>query len=466
MRQRIAEVRDPDQFQRLVRKLMIAEHGVSYQVVDDSGGDGGLDGYERNCRRLHAIYCPKKPATARYRRKFKADLEKAVALRESGYDITDFVFVTPAPMREPDQRALRDDALAAGFDDGINIASEHLEVLLAQHPELHDQFPELIFPDVSAKLGQILEALEGGGGDGGTQRQADSDEDQESQPYCAGLFNDVESPILLVLQERVSSGDTSAAIELEQFRLEAASPETELAAMSIELELYFRVGAFDDAVRIARDGVRLAERIGLRAEESTFRVQLARALVLVGSGSDIDGAALATTSIVLGFPIADPIELEARSNEIQTLYAEADEHLQTAFKQAAESRNLDAMYFALMGYAATTLHKAQPSRLLRHIGRETDHIAKARQVVIGSHTTAIRVARLIGEERYAQALHNYANDLRLLGDVDRGLAHAKRALSMAEEGGMDEQIGLSRRLIDLLEQDLEERSAEGRANDI
>ena len=40
---RISDIRDPNLFQRLVRKLMIAEHGFDYQVVDDSGGDGGLD---------------------------------------------------------------------------------------------------------------------------------------------------------------------------------------------------------------------------------------------------------------------------------------------------------------------------------------------------------------------------------------------------------------------------------------
>lgn len=40
-------------FQRVVRKLMICEHGVEYQVVDDLGGDGGLDGF---INRALAIY--------------------------------------------------------------------------------------------------------------------------------------------------------------------------------------------------------------------------------------------------------------------------------------------------------------------------------------------------------------------------------------------------------------------------
>src|SRR5687768_7973541 len=42
---KIAELKDPALFQDLVRKLMLAEHGSAYQVVDDSGGDGGLDGF-------------------------------------------------------------------------------------------------------------------------------------------------------------------------------------------------------------------------------------------------------------------------------------------------------------------------------------------------------------------------------------------------------------------------------------
>jgi hypothetical protein len=140
----ISEIRDPHLFQALVRKLMLAEHGPAYQVVDDAGGDGGLDGFVRTSGELHAMYCPERPDSARYERKFKSDLEKAKRLRdEAGYPVRSFAFITPAPMREPVQRKLRDAAQAAGFADGINLSGEYLDVLMWRHPAVAGDFPAL-----------------------------------------------------------------------------------------------------------------------------------------------------------------------------------------------------------------------------------------------------------------------------------------------------------------------------------
>jgi hypothetical protein len=158
---RISEIRDPNLFQRLMRKLMIAEHGIDYQVVDDAGGDGGLDGFNRTTGDLHAFYCPEKPLSARYRQKYQSDLVKARQLRdEKQYLIRRFVFVTPEPMREPEQRTLRDLARKENFEDGINLGGEHLEVLLTNHPEILPQFPEISYPQVEQKLDRILKAVE------------------------------------------------------------------------------------------------------------------------------------------------------------------------------------------------------------------------------------------------------------------------------------------------------------------
>jgi hypothetical protein len=140
---------------------MISEHGLEYQVVDDSGGDGGLDGFCRTTGDLHAIYCPEKPASARFRQKFETDLKKAVVLRDKKqYPIKRFIFVTPEPLREPDQRTLRDLAQRIGFDDGINIAAEHLEALFAKHEELLPQFSELSYPQLEKTLNRVAEKIE------------------------------------------------------------------------------------------------------------------------------------------------------------------------------------------------------------------------------------------------------------------------------------------------------------------
>src|SRR6266498_4216735 len=158
---RIAEIKDPNFFQRLVRELMICEHGIEYQVVDDSGGDGGLDGFNRTTGDLHAFYCPEKPVVARFRQKFQDDLAKARQLRdEKQYPIKRFIFITPEALREPDQRMLRDFARDTGFEDGINMSEEHLEVFLARNMEILPQFPELSYPQIEQKLDHVLSIVE------------------------------------------------------------------------------------------------------------------------------------------------------------------------------------------------------------------------------------------------------------------------------------------------------------------
>jgi hypothetical protein len=93
--------------------------------------------------------------------KFKDDLEKARQLRdEKGYPIKRFVFITPEALREPDQRIIRDCARETGFDDGISMSAEHLEVLLARNMEIVPQFPELSYPKIEQKLDRVLNIVE------------------------------------------------------------------------------------------------------------------------------------------------------------------------------------------------------------------------------------------------------------------------------------------------------------------
>lgn len=94
-----------------------------------------------------------KPLVARFRHKFQDDLKKARELRdEKRYPIKRFIFITPEALRESDQRMLRDLARDTGFEDGINMSAEHLEVLLARNMEILFQFPELSYPQIEQKL--------------------------------------------------------------------------------------------------------------------------------------------------------------------------------------------------------------------------------------------------------------------------------------------------------------------------
>ena len=127
---RIADIREPQLFQDLVVALFVAERGEAFQVVDDSGGDGGLDGYDLERQVLYAVYCPEKQASdSRYQTKALSDLAKAKSLRDDGgYEIETFAFVTPQHVREPVLRALLAEAKAMGFK-AISLGTTHLEQL-------------------------------------------------------------------------------------------------------------------------------------------------------------------------------------------------------------------------------------------------------------------------------------------------------------------------------------------------
>jgi len=51
---------------------------------------------------------------------------------------------------------LRDRARETGFENGINMSAEHLEVLLARNMEILFQFPELSYPQIEPKIDHVL----------------------------------------------------------------------------------------------------------------------------------------------------------------------------------------------------------------------------------------------------------------------------------------------------------------------
>jgi hypothetical protein len=156
---KIADIRDATMFQSLVHRLMVAERGADFHIPDDSGGDRGNDGYDVAKGILYAIYCPEKPETADYRRKALSDLGKAARLAtEPGYSITQWVFVTPTPLREQLHAEIRAAATAYGLIAGF-LADAHLEDLLRKHPHIRDELPALEYPQVARQLDAIRAPL-------------------------------------------------------------------------------------------------------------------------------------------------------------------------------------------------------------------------------------------------------------------------------------------------------------------
>lgn len=125
------------------------------QIVNDSGGDAGIDAYVPSMRTLFAMYCPEVVPVRKkyYQDKIRPDLAKAARLRASGtYQIDHWIFLTPAPLTTDLHQYIAEKATEAGFISGVSKAEPYLLDLLLKHKRLHSQFPELVLPDIEKKL--------------------------------------------------------------------------------------------------------------------------------------------------------------------------------------------------------------------------------------------------------------------------------------------------------------------------
>lgn len=462
----IAQIRDPALFQRLVNKLMLAEHGVEYQVVDDSGGDGGLDGFLRGLNDLYACYCPEKRETADIHKKIRDDLGKAQNLRDThGYPIRRFIFVTPFPLREPTQRMLRDKATELGFEDGLSIADEYLEAVLARHSGLLDQFPELDYPRVAEELSGIRQdiqalrdALPSAAPDVVPPNPVSPEVTGKLLTHSRPLFEDVDTHALEPIKVALAAGEPDALFRLEQFRLAATNPALAAAASMVELGYLLENRDFDSAEPVAERGAREAHAAGMKAEEALFRSQLVRMLAFRGSEIDLRIAGAMGVSYQVGMQLFDQQKIDIESAKVVEIYAQVDKELHIALSQARETLNLTAMHWTLNAMAFAEVHRAQPARFLATTGLPgAEYAERARRRAKAAHELAIRTAHLMTDEALAQAYHSYANDLRLFDETDRALYFAREARTFAERAQDTYQLNLSDQLIHVLEEDLRRR---------
>jgi tetratricopeptide (TPR) repeat protein len=159
----ISQITSADKFVRLCKSLFCAEYH-DFQTIDDSGGDGGNDGYSEKHEVLFQMYCPEKPEKANdatYKSKIKEDLDKAKALADSGkYKIKEWVFVTPRELREPVQTYLRTEATSRGFI-GVSWSSPKLTELFTKYSHLRSQYPDLIQPDIEKQIAESSASIIG-----------------------------------------------------------------------------------------------------------------------------------------------------------------------------------------------------------------------------------------------------------------------------------------------------------------
>lgn len=158
---RISEIRNSQEFQDLCQQLLAAEY-EDFEILDDSSGDGGSDGYSPTKKRLFAVYCPAKspPPVEYYQKKIRSDLKKAVSLRETGeYEIEEWVFVTPAPLPPEAQNYLRQKTREANLR-GFAWSEKHLNNFLYKHEHLHPLFANLTALNLQKDVRNIQTGIE------------------------------------------------------------------------------------------------------------------------------------------------------------------------------------------------------------------------------------------------------------------------------------------------------------------
>ena len=159
-RDKIINIVSSDEFENLCQNILVAEY-PDFEVIDDSAGDGGNDGYSKKEKTLWQLYCPQKDNLSvkeqkeRYQSKIRNDLKKAQKLRdEKGYEIDKWIFTTTKPLTEELHTYLRKKADEYGFEYSI-WSSTKLHELLSKHEHVQDLFPDIVL----AKTHKIVETI-------------------------------------------------------------------------------------------------------------------------------------------------------------------------------------------------------------------------------------------------------------------------------------------------------------------
>ena len=452
---KIADIRAPDLFQRLVQRLFVAERGTDFQIVDDSGGDRGNDGYDAVRGILYSIYCPERPETADFRRKARSDLAKARKLmQQPGYHLRDWAFVTPTPIREALQAELRAEAESYGLTAQF-ISAVHLEDFYLRSEHLRDAFPELEYPRITRELRAIRDAL----GQPSTDRTGTAPillieagaQPSEIATLHKRDFTGFLSPTLSSLVERLEARDESALADVERYRLEARDDRDYLDALLVELQYFLDVGARARALNLATKGLLRARSSDLHSERAIFAATLAhlKALPLVAAEIDFDMDIESTR--VAGVPFTSEEEIASAERTLRELRTEVTSLIDESLDSASASGNLVSALVALQYKASVLAFAYFPLAFRQDLAPSPSIAAQIRnlQVQIESiYERAVQIAVALGSDyRLATTYGNFANDLDTLGERQRAIGHARHAIHLARKSGNATQITKSQLLL-------------------
>lgn len=455
---KISEIRDSALFQRLVQSLFAADRGYEFAIVDDSGGDRGNDGYDASRGILYAIYCPEKLGSdAKYLKKLREDLVKAIVLASApGYRFSQWVVVTPFPLREPVQTELRAEAAKAGLTAAF-MSEPHLEAIYLKFAHLHDSFPELAYPQVHAALRDVNRKLDAMLAERPAEPVLPTTAQSEVAPIVneapAQLLEGFTSPILAGIQQRVGLGDDEALAELERYRLEAIEPREQLAALIVEVQHRVDTLEFAKVERLAARGLELASTLGLQSEQAVFASHRALALAHAHVSIDMDLAHALRVGHELGVPMMSEAELSQKREGLRKSWELIRQLFMDATSWANDSKNLEVLYMVMLHRGNATTQLAFPFFYRRDTGDSgvQGWIDQLKHQVEQSYETAIPIAKALNDAgRLASAYSNFANDLRFFGEIDRAKRHAKHALELAQQAGDERQMRKTSMLLDRL----------------
>ncbi len=145
-------------FEALVKDLLLAEH-QDFLVIDDRGGDDGMDGYTTSAKIFFAIYTPllsTRSSNDAYNKKIRSDFSKAIEQRGM-YPFDTWVFVTPAALRK-EQHDVLAELTRENNCKYLVYSAEHLRQLADQHPTVKERHPD-IFETTQQQLAALQAAV-------------------------------------------------------------------------------------------------------------------------------------------------------------------------------------------------------------------------------------------------------------------------------------------------------------------
>lgn len=141
-------------FQNFCSQLFSAEFS-SYQAIEGSGGDKGLDGIETDTAFQMFYSEPKNRIKSRYLFKINQDLNKLLdTIKEENLIIKRWIFVTPQDLTADLVLYLRNKTKDLGIEC-LGWGASKITELLGKHPHIKKAFPSVFPKDIEEELKEL-----------------------------------------------------------------------------------------------------------------------------------------------------------------------------------------------------------------------------------------------------------------------------------------------------------------------